>query len=64
MKPIQVKNRVFPKPMQDFLNSEVARLKEMGVISRSDSLYNVSPCIATKPNGDYRFTLNLIPVNE
>ena len=36
----------------------------MGVIQRSDSLYNVSPCVATKPNGDYRFTLNLIPVND
>ena len=63
-KPVSVKNRVFPKPMQDFLNKEVARLKEMGVIQRSDSLHNVSPCIATKSNGDFRFTLNLIPINE
>ena len=50
--------------MQDFLNKEIARLIRMRVIQKSDSLYNVSPCIATKPNGDFRFTLNLIPIND
>ena len=36
----------------------------LGVLSRSKSLYNVSPSIAKKPDRSNRFTLNLIPVNE
>lgn len=48
----------------EFLTSEIERLLKLGIISKSDSLYNVSPSIAQKPNGDLRFTLNLIPVNE
>lgn len=36
----------------------------MGVVSKSDSPYNINPQIARKSNGDLRFTLNLIPVNE
>ena len=36
----------------------------MGVISRSNSLYNFSPSIATKSNGKKRFTLNLIQAND
>ena len=48
----------------DFLNSEVKRLIGLGVLSKSNSLYNVSPSIAKKADGSCRFTLNLIPVNE
>ena len=37
---------------------------EMGVVSTSNYPYNVSPSVAVKSNGSFRFTLNLIPVNE
>ena len=37
---------------------------EMGVVSTSNSPYNVSLSVAVKSNGSLRFTLNLIPVNE
>ena len=36
----------------------------MGVISHSDSLYNLNPTMAKKSNGDPRFAMNLIPVND
>ena len=37
---------------------------EMGVISPSNSPYNVSLSVAIKSNGSFRFTLILISVNE
>ena len=37
---------------------------EMGVVSPSNSPYNVSLSVAVKSNGSFRFTLNLILVNE
>ena len=37
---------------------------KLNVISVSTSLYNISPTFPIKSNGDPRFTLNLIPVNE
>ena len=47
-----------------FLNKEVKRLLELDVISPSNSLYDSLPTVARKANGDLRFTINLIPVNE
>ena len=36
----------------------------MGVVSHSQSLYNITPTMAEKANGDPRFAMNLIPVND
>ena len=46
------------------MGSETKRLIEIGVVSVSNSLYNITPTIVKKPNGKMRFTLNLIPINE
>ena len=47
------------------MTDTVRRLLEIGVISISNSLFNVTPTIVKKPNNKgYRFTLNLIPINE
>ena len=43
----------------------VRNLLKLRVVSISNSLFNVTPIIVKKPNGKgYRFTLNLIPINE
>ena len=63
-KPIQKENKLLNERVEKFFNSEVECLLRLGVISISDSLYNISPTFPTKANGDLRFTLNLIPINE
>ena len=62
-KPIQRKPKLFNREDTAFLNSEVGRLLELGVIERSQSLYSCCPSIAQKASGEKRLTTNLMPVN-
>lgn len=63
-KPVQKRGKSFTPREIEFLNQEIRRLLTLNVISPSNSLYDSLPTCAKKTNGDLRFTVNLIQVNE